>query len=232
MKLLKFKNPFRDLTRFELILWLSSLALIIISFVFTEDKSYLTLTASLIGATALIFLAKGYVLGQVLVLIFALFYGIISFRFRYYGELITYVGMSAPIALFSIFSWCKNPFEKKREVRVRENLNRRQIILLLILTAAVTVAFYFILSALNNKNIVFSTISVATSFIAASLSFLRSPYYALGYSLNDIVLVVLWLLASIENTAYLPMIICFLVFLVNDIYGFISWRRMQRRQRG
>ena len=51
---------------------------------------------------------------------------------------------------------------------------------------------------------------------------MRSPYYALFYSFNDIVLIVLWTLATITDIGYLPMILCFVIFLVNDIYGFVN----------
>jgi hypothetical protein len=68
--------------------------------------------------------------------------------------------------------------------------------------------------------------------VAASLTFLRSPYYAIGYSLNDIVLIVLWIMAAISNPQYISMIFCFVMFLANDLYGFIYWRRMEKRQKG
>ena len=84
--------------------------------------------------------------------------------------------------------------------------------------------------ALGTANLLTSTLSVTTSFLAVYLTYLRSPYYAIGYSANDIVLIVLWILATIDNPAYLPMVFCFVMFLANDIYGFINWRRMQRRQ--
>ena len=79
----RFKNPFKDLNRFELALWITSLALITASFLLTKEKDLLSLLASLIGATALIFVSKGYVLGQVLTVVFSVFYGIISFFFQY-----------------------------------------------------------------------------------------------------------------------------------------------------
>ena len=91
--------------------------------------------------------------------------------------------------------------------------------------------FYFILKALGNANLLFSTISVTTSFLASYMTFMRSPYYAIGYSANDIVLIILWIMASIENISYLPMIACFVMFLANDLYGFINWRKMEKRQK-
>ena len=94
----------------------------------------------------------------------------------------------------------------------------------------VTVSFYFILGALGNANLPVSTLSVATSFLASALTFLRSPYYAIAYAANDVVLIVLWIAAAMQDISSLPMVACFLAFLLNDLYGFINWRRMERRQ--
>lgn len=227
---MKIKNPFKDLTRFELGLWLTSAVVVIISFIFSPEKDVLTLIASLFGVTALIFIAKGYVLGQVLIIIFALLYGIVSFRYEYYGEVITYVCMSAPMAVMSLISWATHRYKDTKEVEVHK-MTKGQLLLMPILTACVTVAFYFILDLLGTANLLFSTISVATSFAAVYMTFMRSPYYAVGYSINDVILITLWVMAAVENPAYIPMVLCFVMFLINDGYGFINWRRMERKQR-
>lgn len=229
MKKYEWKNPFRELNKFEWGLWLSSLVVVSLAFLLSPDKDYLSLLASLIGVTALIFVAKGMVFGQILCVIFAVFYGIVSFYFRYYGEMITYLGMSAPIALFSVISWLKHPFKQSKEVEVNK-VSSKQWLGLSVATLTVTCAFYFILRALGTANLIISTISVTTSFAACYLSFLRSPYYAIGYAANDVVLIVLWVLAAIENIAYLPMIACFVAFLFNDGYGFYQWQKMKKRQ--
>lgn len=221
----------KELNRFETGLWSVSAIVVTLSYLFSPDKDILSLIASLIGVTALIFVAKGLVLGQVLTVVFAVFYGTISVIFGYYGEAITYLLMSAPMAIAAIISWLKHPFKDSSEVEVAK-LSKKTKIMLTILTVIVTVAFYFILGALGNKNLIVSTLSVTTSFVAASLTFLRSPYYAIGYSLNDIVLIILWLMAAISNPQYIPMIFCFVMFLANDLYGFIYWRRMEKRQKG
>ena len=227
---MKLKNPFSHLTKFELILWLVSLTVVAASFIFSSDKDYLTLAASLVGVTALIFIAKGLVFGQVMCVIFAVLYGIVSWNARYYGEMITYIGMSAPAAIASIISWLKNPYGKNDEVKVNR-LSSKTVILVCAATAAVTVAFYFILGALGTASLWVSTLSVATSFMASALTFLRSPYYAIGYAANDVVLIVLWIISASQNISDLPMIFCFVMFLLNDLYGFISWRRMEKRQK-
>ena len=226
---MQIKNPFRDLTRFEWGLWLTSLVVVGASFLLIPEKDYLTLCASLIGVTALIFVAKGYVIGQVLCVVFAVFYGIISFYFRYYGEMVTYLCMTAPVSICSVISWLRNPYAKTAEVRVHR-MTRGQMLGAMALTVLVSVAFYFILDWLNTANLLVSTLSVATSFLASYLTFRRSPYYAVAYAANDVVLIVLWVLASVADPAYIPMILCFVMFLINDLYGFFQWSRMQKRQ--
>ncbi len=225
---MKCKNPFAALTGFEKALWLSSMGVILVGYAMFPQNP-MTLLASLVGATALIFVAKGYVLGQVLVLVFALLYGVISFHLRYYGEVITYLGMSSPIAVFSIISWVRHPYRDTAEVEVHR-MTKRQILLMSLLAILVTAAFYFILRALGNARLLVSTFSITTSFVAAYLTMMRSPYYALAYALNDVVLIILWGLALFRDPSYLPMVLCFVVFLANDGYGFWNWRKMQHRQ--
>lgn len=227
---IKFLNSFKNLTKIELILWLASVAAIVISFIAGSSKDVLTIIASLIGVTALIFVSKGDVLGQILTVVFSLFYAVISFRFNYYGEMITYLGMTAPITVLSAVSWFKHPYENgKNEVKIAA-LTRAKVIVLVLFTVAVTVLFYFILKYFNNANLFMSTVSIATSFSASALMLLCSPYYAVAYACNDVVLVILWIMASMEDISFLPMIVCFAIFLINDIYGFFNWRKMSRKQ--
>ena len=225
-----FISKIRSLTKFELGLWLFSLTGVTLSSVFSPAFDPLSLIASLIGVTALIFVAKGDPLGQVLTVVFSVFYGVISWTFRYYGEMITYLGMSAPMAALAVAAWLRNPYEQGRaEVRVNR-LKLPEVLFLAVLTAAVTVLFYFVLAFFNTANLLPSTLSVTTSFLASYLTFRRSPFYALAYAANDIVLIVLWVLASLQDPSYLPMILCFTMFFLNDTYGFVNWQRMQKRQ--
>ena len=215
---------------FEWCLYLFSLLVIIVCFVVFKNDNYFYLTGSIIGVTALIFLSKGHVLGQIITVIFSVFYGIVSLSFKYYGEMITYVFMTMPIAIISIITWLKHPSKQtKNEVEVNE-LKWKEYIFLAILSLVVTFVFYFILKVFNTNNLIISTVSILTSFVAAYLSMRRSRYYAIAYACNDIVLIILWILASIEQINYFSMVICFVAFLASDIYAFINWGRLQKKQ--
>ena len=223
----KIKNYF---SKSDIAIWSISAILIITSFLLFDRESYLTLCASLIGITSLIFNAKGNPLGQFLMVIFSLLYGIISYTFSYYGEMITYLGMTMPMAIFALISWLKNPFNgNNAEVKVNA-ISKKETAFMSLLTFFVTVLFYFILKHFNTANIIPSTLSVTTSFMAVYLTFRRSPYFAVAYAANDIILIILWALASLYDIRYISVVVCFCAFLASDIYGYISWQKMKKRQ--
>lgn len=225
------KKFLKSITILEWLIWTVSVVSIIVCFFVFKNTQYHYLVGSLIGATALIFVSKGNPIGQVLTIAFSIFYGIISYSFKYYGEMITYLAMTAPIAIWALISWLRNPYKGNRSEVEVNTLSRREWCLFITAGVIITVSFYFILKALNTANLIISTLSVFTSFLAAYLTARRSRFYALFYGANDVVLIVMWSMASHENITYLPMVICFIAFFIMDTYGFINWSIMHKKQR-
>ena len=223
-------NPILSLSKQEWAIWIGSLIVVTVSNVVSGDLDLLTLLAALVGVTSLIFAAKGNVWAQILMIVFSILYGIISWRFRYWGEMITYLGMTMPMAIWSTITWIKNPSKENANEVAIQKLNWKHVAALIFFGAVVTWGFYSLLLVLNTPNIIFSTISITTSFLAASLTMLRSSYYALGYASNDIVLIILWILASRENPIYIPVVVNFAIFFFNDMYGFVSWKKRELKQ--
>ena len=218
-------------TWFERILWCVSVIAIIVSFFIFGGEDYLSMIASLMGVSSLLLCAKGNFIAHILGIIFSLMYGYISFTFRYYGEMLTYMCMTLPMAVIALVSWIRNPYKgKKTEVEIY-NLKKQDVWLMSFATTVVTVIFYFVLAYFSTANLIPSTLSVTTSFMAVYLTYKRSPYYAIAYALNDIVLIVLWVLAGMTDMKYFSVVVCFVCFLVYDIYGFVSWKKMEIRQR-
>lgn len=211
-------------------LWFMSVLTIVLSFIISESTNYPALIASIIGVSSIIFCSKGNPVGQVLMIVFSIIYGMISYSFSYYGEMFTYLGMTAPMCIFALISWLKNPYGGNRsEVKINTIKNSEWLFAILI-TIIVTVIFYFILRYFNTANLIPSTLSVATSFLAVYLTFRRSPWFALVYAMNDFVLIILWLIASYSNRSFISVMVCFMVFFINDLFCFVSWLRMKKRQ--
>ena len=229
--IVKLKKLLSYFSIFEWCLWIGSVIAVTLSFLCSGEFYFLTLVASLVGVSSLIFIAKGNVVGQFLIIVFSLLYGTISIRFRYWGEMITYMFMSLPAAVSACITWLKNPSKESKSEVMIASMTAKKCLFSVLFALTVAVIFHFLLRWLQTANLWLSTLSIATSFLAASFLFLRSRYYALVYAANDVVLIGLWTFASIHSLSYLPMVVCFLAFLCNDMYGFINWKRMQDRQR-
>jgi nicotinamide mononucleotide transporter PnuC len=224
-------NSIKSLSKTAKTIWLGSLIVICLSFFFFGNTDYLTLVASLIGATSLIFAAKGNVIGPILSVAFSIIYAVISFQMLDFGEMITYLGMTAPVSAAAVFAWLKNPFNgNKADVKIN-HIRPREYLFLAFLAIVVTIIFYFILKFFNTASLIMSTISVLTSFLACYLTVRRSEFYAVAYAANVVVLIILWVIAALIDFIYLGMLICFLIFLVNDVYGFFQWSKSKKRQR-
>ena len=228
---MKLYNPFRFLSRFEWSLWGCSMTVVFASFLLGGQEGVLSLIASLVGVTALIFVAKGDVTGQILGICFGLLYAIVSLEQRYYGEAFTYLLMGVPSSAASVISWLKHPHATDHAEVKMVHLGRMDYVCMFVFTPLVTFGFYWILRALGTAALAVSTLSIATSFLAAFLMFRRSPYYALAYAFNDAVLIVLWCIAAAKDLSALSMVACFLMFLINDFYGLFNWLRVRRAQK-
>lgn len=216
---------------FEICLWLGSVITVALSFFAFGGDNAMLVIASLVGVTSLIFNAKGNPIGQALMVVFSILYGIISFDLAYYGEMITYVGMTMPMAVLALVSWVRNPYNGQRSQVKIDTVSKKEYAFMTVSSLIVTAIFFFILKYFNTANLLPSTISVTTSYVAVYLTFKRSKFYALGYAANDVVLIILWSLAAITDISYISVVICFCAFLVNDIYGFISWNKMESQQK-
>lgn len=226
------KKIFKDWNLFEIISLLVSISIIVVCFILGSQKNYLALVTSIIGIISVMQCSKALVIAPIAGITFSVLYSIVSITQAYYGEALIYIVLMIPIDILAIISWFKNKNELNKDVVTINKIKYKEYLILIPITAMVTVGFYFLLKALNTAQLIVSTISLVTSIVAAYLMLRRSKYYAIGFALNDIVLIVLWSLAvSTNGVAYLPNVISFCVFLYNDIYGFIFWLKEEKSQK-
>lgn len=226
------KNFFKSWNLFEKLFLLISLIIIIVCYFLGADRNILSLITSILGVITVIFGAKGLVWAPIINLMYNIVYIILSYTQGFYGEVIIYIFFMTPINIAMIISWLKNKSKQDENIVEVNKVSKKEYIILFIVTLFVTVGFYYLLKALNTSALLISTISLIDSFIATYLLYRRCSNYALSYIVNDIILIGLWSFSLKNNgIAYLPMILSFIVFLVNDIYGFISWKKREKEQK-
>ncbi len=226
------KRILKYFTPFEWALWLGGGIAVTVCFFCGSDKNLWSLFSSLFGITCIIFSAKGSVISQFVAIVFAALYAILSYTKAYYGEMLIYLFLMIPIHVSSIVSWMKNRNKGADKLEVKVNqLKPLEFILCGVGAIALAVGFYFLLQWLKTDNLIISTISLITSLGAAYLMLRRCEYFSLCFIANDVILIVLWGLKLDGSLAVLPSVISFVIFLANDTYCFINWKRIKHRQR-
>ncbi|MBQ5927515.1 MAG: nicotinamide mononucleotide transporter [Clostridia bacterium] len=227
----KLKKFFGVWNAFELALLFGSISVVSFTFFLGSKKDVWSYCSSLSGIVCVLFTAKGNPVAQYISILFAALYSVVAYCSAYYGEMLIYTFLMIPIHVFCILSWLKNRKNPQAaEVKVN-TLSKQEYLIMGACDIAMTVCFYFLLKALGTSELTVSTISLVTSVSAAYLMLRRSEYYAVCFIANDIVLLVLWGLELQRNISCLPTLITFTVFLVNDIYGFLSWKKRKKQQR-
>lgn len=227
---MKMKRILNYFSAFEKGLWIFSVAAVTAAFLVFDRQSVFLFVTSLIGVTSLIFNAKANPVGAGLMIVFSALYAFSAFKCAYYGEVATYAGMTLPMSVAAFVSWFKNPFEGRHSQVKVNKITPKEAVFMLFAAFAVTVAFYFVLRYFNTANLLFSTLSVTTSFVAVYLTARRSRFFTFAYSLNDVVLVILWIFQAAAQRKYASFVVCFSVFYVNDMYGFLNWGRIGKMQ--
>ena len=213
----------------EIIFLLTSILTISICFFISPEKSVLSFISSICGITTVFFLAKGLFFAPITDIIYNCLYAAVSIVSLYYGEAIIYIFVMMPISISSLITWFKNKNKDESTVKVNK-IKGKEWGFLSIACVAITIGFYFLLKVLNTSQLFVSTISIITSVIGAYLLLRRSSYYAIAFILNDIILIVLWGLTTLTNgLMYLPTTLSFIVFLINDTYGFIRWKKEEKK---
>ena len=222
---------YKNCILFEICFLFCSLISITLCFVFGADKNVFSFIVSLVGVVAVLTVAKGLVIAPFINIGYNILYAIISIFQGYYGEAIIYICLMIPISVLSIIEWLNNKNKDNSAVVEVNKIKGKEYLYLAIATVFATVGFYFLLKVLNTNELIISTISLITSMVASYLMLRRCSYYALGFVLNDVILIILWsLVVKNSGIGYLPTVISFVVFLVNDIYGLIHWKIEEKKQ--
>lgn len=225
------KKIFKEWSHFEILFLFCSLIVITLCFILGTDRNVFSLVVSLIGVISVLTVAKGLVIAPMINIVYNIIYAILSITQQYYGEAIIYIFLMIPISVMSIVEWLKNKSKDDENVVEINKIHGIEYMWLSVVTLIATIGFYFLLKFLNTNELIISTISLISSLVASYLMLRRCSYYALGFMANDIILIILWGLVVKNNSiAYLPTVITFVVFLINDIYGFINWKKIEKKQ--
>lgn len=223
------KEYFKEWNKFEIYLVLIGiLSSIIVGIYFNSPIVAVGYSVSSI-ITAML-QAKGKVESQFFSIAVCLLYSYISYTNRYFGEVIFYMLVMFPMAIGGIISWMRHKSEKTNTVEVNE-IKKKEWILIFIVSVIAFVVFYNLLKYFNTNELIVSTFSMIASFLAIYLLVRRSKYSFIFYLINDVILILLWIIPVLNGQLVLiPMIIEPLILFISDCYGTLNWNKMEEAQ--
>jgi len=222
------KNKFlKDWTKLEKTLLFGSVVLVsLVGIIFKSDL--LTTICSIVGIVTALLLAKGKNLGQIFGLLIVALYSIVSFKNRYYGEVIIYLCIMLPMYIIGIISWFRHQNKDTNSVEVNR-ITIKEWIIVLFASIVCFIGIYFLLKAFNTNQLFISSLSVIDSLFAVYLGVRRSKYSFYFYVVNDLILILLWGIPVITGTIILIlMVFNLLINLINDLYGIYNWKKLEK----
>ncbi|MBE5812414.1 MAG: nicotinamide mononucleotide transporter [Clostridiales bacterium] len=221
------KKLFKDWTKFEILLLLTSIIVVLFSGIVTKSN-LLTVVCSITGILCALTQAKGKVISQFIGLLLVVLYSVLSFQNRYYGEVLIYIFIMLPLFIGGIISWIKN-VNKETDTVNKNDLKKVEWIVLTIIAAITFVGLYYLLKWFNTSQLFVSTLSMVTSLFATYLVARRSKYGFLFYMGNDIIMLILWgIPVVLGNLTLIPMMVNPIINFINDTYGWRSWSKREK----
>lgn len=225
------KKLFKDWTIFEKTLLFISIILVgLVGIIF--NSPFITILCAISGITTALLQAKGKVLGQVTGLLLIILYSYISFKNKFYGEVIIYLIIMFPMYIMSIVSWLRHQNKKTNTVEVYK-IKKSEWIIVSIISVISFVGIYFLLKLFDTNQLFISSLSVIDSLFAIYLNIRRSKYSFHFYVVNDLIVIILWGIPVISGSLILlPMVFNPIINLINDIYGIYNWKKLEKLQGG
>ena len=225
MKILK------DWTKFEKVLLFTSIILVgFVGIIFKAE--ILTTICSIVGIITALLLAKGKNQGQIFGLLIVALYSVVSFKNKYYGEVIIYLCIMLPMYIIGIISWLKHQNKETNSVEVN-TIKIKEWIIVSISSILAFIGIYFLLKVFNTSQLFISSLSVIDSLFAIYLGIRRSKFSFYFYVVNDFILITLWGIPVISGSLILlPMVFNPIINLINDMYGIHNWKKLEKMQGG
>ena len=222
--ILKGWNLFEKILLFGSILFISLTGL-----VFHADL--LATLCSILGVITVLLLAKGNNYVNVLGVLISILYSIVSYRNKYYGEILIYIFLMMPMYTIGIFTWLRHKNKDTDSVEIN-TISKREWILTLLVSCIIFVGIYNLLKAFNTNALYLSSISVLFNLYAIYLQVRRSRFSFCFYLVTDILLLALWIIPVINgNYVFIPLILNPIINFISDSYGLYNWRRTEYIQR-
>jgi nicotinamide mononucleotide transporter len=222
------RNFFNDWDLYEK-LWLIISTILIVSLSIYWKDSPIGIIASLAGIWNVVLVAKGKILNYFFGIIAVTTYAFVAYTQKYFGEVMLNMFYFFPMQFIGFYIWRKRRSDKKTEDIKVVYMTNKQRLFWLCITAVATITYAYILKRLGGNLPFLDSASTVMSVIAMILMVFVFVEQWILWILVDIVSIFLWAIAMKNGGTDIAVLIMWIAFLVNAIYGLFNWIKLESK---
>ena len=223
-------NLFKEWTWFERI-WLLLFSIVNVFLYLKWDSGLIGLISAMSGMLCVVLVAKGKISNFVFGIVNTATYAYISYGYGLYGESMLNALFYLPTQFIGLWMW-----QRHRSVnKVRDEdieIKRLSVKGWAMVIASVVVgayAYMHVLMALDAQQVRIDSVAVVMSVVAQILLTLRYAEQWVLWILVNLLSIVLWVVTlSQSGGSDYTMPVMWTAFLINSIYGWINWLKLQQ----
>lgn len=227
----KWTGYFADWSWFERV-WLFAFTAVTIYLYVALDDTLIGLLASLTGMLSVVLVAKGKTWNYYPGIINVVLYAFVAYGQKYYGEVMLNLLYFLPMQFIGLIMWRRNGVseEKRNDVKVAVMTNRARLYWSLLCLAA-TIAYAWVLKAMGGALPFIDSLTAVLSIVAMIFMVKRYVEQWVVWIIIDVLTIYMWLVAFMGDGNDVSILVMWIAYLANAIYGWLNWRAQYRVQK-
>ncbi|HDL5362108.1 TPA: nicotinamide riboside transporter PnuC [Mannheimia haemolytica] len=222
-------------TTFEASWLIVFLAIQIGIFIYQPD-TWIATIAAITGILCVVFVGKGKISNYLFGLISVSLYAYISYTFQLYGEMMLNLLVYVPVQFIGFYFWRKNMTSENTvnnagvEEVIAKALTAKQWVIVAITTIIGTFLYIELLKYLGSALAILDGATVVISIVAQILMVLRYREQWALWIIVNMMTIALWTAMYFQNgETSLPLLVMYVMYLCNSIYGYYNWIKLHRK---
>ena len=221
---------FKEWTWFERI-WLLLFSIVNVFLYLKWDSGLIGLISAMSGMLCVVLVAKGKISNFVFGIVNTATYAYISYGYGLYGESMLNALFYLPTQFIGLWMWQRHRSVNKvrdEDIEIKRlSLKGWAVVIASVVVGAY--AYMHVLMALDAQQVRIDSVAVVMSVVAQILLTLRYAEQWVLWILVNLLSIVLWVVTlSQSGGSDYTMPVMWTAFLINSIYGWINWLKLQQ----
>lgn len=214
------------------IIWLFSFTVIILTLSILWKDTWYGTVASLTGIWCVVLTAKGKISNYYFGIVNVILYAVVAYQSKFYGEVMLNILYFLPMTVWSIFLWKKHKVSEDRPDDVKViTLKWKERILWFIGSVLAVLGYTYLLYVLKGNLPWVDSITTIASIVAMIILARRAIEQWILWIFVDILTVIMWVIAIKQGAGDITILIMWIAYLINAIYGYINWVKLLKDQK-